>query len=196
MIATTIANYEIWAFFMIQVLPHEVFTRMAVTHWAVWTARWKLIQEGVNQSPHSTHLFVTQFIAEFEQIKVKAWNGGGVGLGWMWQSLPWGRGGFRLQRNLWNWMLMLEFQEQETEVQVMWYVSDQDGVYLRSFAILVPALYDHAWFEALACPETLPPEKDLGIQNRFKAPDCKMVIKDIHDGAGGNYGLVITEIRN
>lgn len=54
---------------------------------------------------------------------------------------------------------------------------------------MVPGLYDPATLEALSLPQ------DLGIQNLFKALGRKAVIKDMHDGAGGNYGVVIKEIK-
>ena len=51
--------------------PHEKFVKMAVTLWSIWYARRKLIHEGINQSPLSTHLFVTRFIAKLDQLQQK-----------------------------------------------------------------------------------------------------------------------------
>lgn len=46
---------------------------LTVTLWAIWTARRKLIHEGVHRSPLSTHLFITRFIVELDQIKEALW---------------------------------------------------------------------------------------------------------------------------
>lgn len=68
-IATTEPLVRNWLFSMMEVLSHEELTRLTVTMWAIWTARRKLIHEGIHQSPLSTHLFVTRFIAELDQLK-------------------------------------------------------------------------------------------------------------------------------
>ena len=61
-------NAKSWLFIMLDRLSHDVFVRMTVTLWAIWTVRRKLIHEGINQSLLSTHLFVTNFIAKSIQI--------------------------------------------------------------------------------------------------------------------------------
>lgn len=58
-----------WLFSMMEVLSHEDLTRMTVTLWAIWTARRKLSHEGIHQSPLSTHLFITRYISELEEVK-------------------------------------------------------------------------------------------------------------------------------
>lgn len=62
-------NARNWIFSMIDLLPHDIFIRLVVTLWAIWSARRKLLHEGRNQSPLSTHLFVTRFIGDLEQLK-------------------------------------------------------------------------------------------------------------------------------
>jgi hypothetical protein len=53
---------------MMEVLPHDELTRLAVTLLAVRMMRRKLIHEGIHQSPLPTHLFITRFIAELDQV--------------------------------------------------------------------------------------------------------------------------------
>jgi len=47
-----------------EMMSHDKFTSVVVTLWAIWSARRKLIHEGINQSPLSTNLFITHFISE------------------------------------------------------------------------------------------------------------------------------------
>lgn len=54
---------------MMEVLSHDELTRMIETLWGIWYARRKLIHEGINQSPLTTHMFVNNFISELEQLK-------------------------------------------------------------------------------------------------------------------------------
>lgn len=69
LMATTEPIAKNWLFSMMEVLLHEHLTRMTVTPWAIWTARRKLIHEGIHQSPLSTHLFITRYISELEEVK-------------------------------------------------------------------------------------------------------------------------------
>lgn len=65
MIATTDPLSRNWFFSMMDVLPHQQLTLMIVTLWAVWTAKRKLIHE------YPTHLFVSSFIAELDQVNTQ-----------------------------------------------------------------------------------------------------------------------------
>lgn len=62
-------NAESWIVAMIDNLEHKKLVELVVTLWAIWTARRKAIQEGILQSPHATHSFVTSFIFEFENVQ-------------------------------------------------------------------------------------------------------------------------------
>ena len=64
-------NAKNWLFAMLERLTHEKFIEVSVTLWAIWTACRKLIHEGINQSPLSTHLFISQFISELREIQNK-----------------------------------------------------------------------------------------------------------------------------
>jgi hypothetical protein len=53
---------------MMETVPHDEFTRISVTLWAIWTARRKAIHEDIFQSPLSTHGFVTSFLDELKTL--------------------------------------------------------------------------------------------------------------------------------
>jgi hypothetical protein len=53
-----------WLFHMMETMPHDQFTRMIVTLWAIWTVRRKAIHEEVFQSPLSIHGFIDSFLRE------------------------------------------------------------------------------------------------------------------------------------
>lgn len=68
MIATREPSARTWLFSMIEVLKHDELVRMCATLWAICHARRKLIHEGITQSPYDTHMFVTNFISELDQL--------------------------------------------------------------------------------------------------------------------------------
>lgn len=161
-----------------------------VTLWAIWTARRKLIHEGINQSPLSTHLFVTSFIAELEQIhqkepleitRVQGRNAHGH-----WLPRPMGSikinvdAGVSVSRNL------------GTAAAVC---RDRDGGYLGSSVLVIGGLLDAPSLEAIACREALALAQDLGMHFLSIGSDCKQVINHINQSAGGNYGGIIREMN-
>lgn len=71
---TRVPNTKQWIFVMIETLPHASLIKLVVTLWAIWTARRKLIHEGVTQSPHATYSFVHTFISESDLVKAPCRN--------------------------------------------------------------------------------------------------------------------------
>jgi len=61
-------NAKNWLFSLIESLPHEQFTRLTITLWAIWTARRKAIHEEIFQSPLSTHGFINSYLEELKSI--------------------------------------------------------------------------------------------------------------------------------
>jgi hypothetical protein len=55
---------------MLDTLNHSDFVEMAVTLWAIWYARRRLIHDGEHQSPLSTYLFVRRFLEDLNQTLV------------------------------------------------------------------------------------------------------------------------------
>jgi hypothetical protein len=53
-----------WLFAMMETLPRDDFARVAVTLWAIWFARRKIVHEEVYKSPLSTHLFIENYLRD------------------------------------------------------------------------------------------------------------------------------------
>jgi hypothetical protein len=57
-----------WLFHLLETLPHDQFTRLSVTLWAIWTSRRKAIHKDIFQSPLTTHGFINSFIGELQSL--------------------------------------------------------------------------------------------------------------------------------
>jgi hypothetical protein len=57
-------NAKQWLFHLMESLPHDQFTRLTVTLWAIWSARRKAIHEEILQNPISTHGFINSYLRE------------------------------------------------------------------------------------------------------------------------------------
>ena len=66
---TRMPSAKLWIFKLMDSLNHMEFVNVAVTLWAIWTARRKAIHEAIFQSPHATHSFVTRFLAELQNVQ-------------------------------------------------------------------------------------------------------------------------------
>jgi hypothetical protein len=53
-----------WLFAMMETLLRDDFARVAVTLWAIWYARKRIIHEGEFQSPLSTHMFIENYLRD------------------------------------------------------------------------------------------------------------------------------------
>jgi len=62
-------NARDWLAVACSTLSQEEMTRVAVTLWATWHARRKVIHERSFQSPLLTHLFVERFVSDLELIR-------------------------------------------------------------------------------------------------------------------------------
>jgi hypothetical protein len=47
-----------------ETLTRDDFAKVAVTLWAIWFARRKILHEGEYQSPLSTHLFIERYLKD------------------------------------------------------------------------------------------------------------------------------------
>jgi hypothetical protein len=177
---------------MMEAVPHDEFTRMSVTLWAIWTARRKAIHEDIFQSPLSTHGFVTSFLNELKSLATG-------------KSQP-----------------IIRDQVPHRGAQVSWIppVSDMpkinvdaslsktsakgvdvafcrscDCVYLGASTVVFNGITDPAILEALACRDALALADDLVLNRLHVASDCKQVVTNVKEGSLGKYGAVITEIK-
>jgi hypothetical protein len=69
MLMNTEPSAKQWLFDMLETLPHDQFTRLTVTLWAIWTARRKAIHEEIFQSPLSTHTFINSYLSELRSLE-------------------------------------------------------------------------------------------------------------------------------
>jgi hypothetical protein len=69
---------RLWLVELTATLSHEEFARVAVTLWAIWYARRKIIHDGEFQSPLSTHLFIENYMWDLALTKPTAKPSGGV----------------------------------------------------------------------------------------------------------------------
>lgn len=69
-----------------------------------------------------------------------------------------------------------------------------DGTYLGSSMLIIQGRVDPPMLEAIACREALSLAQDLRMQHLQVASDCKQVVHHIHQGVGGDYGIIIKEI--
>ena len=175
--SNTEQNARRWLFTMIEKIPHEKFIKVSVTLWAIWIACRKLIHEGINQSPLSTHLFISQFISELGEIQ----NKGDVQ-----------RGGAPPQKPIQQVKRWIAPPEGKFKINVDAGISidhdgdagaaicrDHEGNYLGSSILVIHGMLDPATVEAVACREALSLAQDLGMQHLLVASDCKQVINHI-----------------
>lgn len=159
---------------------------VAVTLWAIWTTRRKVIHEDIFKSLLATHGFVKRFISELEIIDTLSRT-----------SVP--RPPARtaaLPSSAWKPPPM-----GHAKIQVDGGTSsangvgsaaavcrDQNGLYLASSALVISGVTDPAVLEAITCCEALALAKDLSFQHLVVACDCKSVVQDIQDGIRGAVG--------
>jgi hypothetical protein len=61
-------NAKAWLAAVIEAMSRDEMTRVAVTLWALWHARKKIIHEGIYQPPPSTNMFVERFMSCLEVL--------------------------------------------------------------------------------------------------------------------------------
>jgi hypothetical protein len=57
-----------WLFALMETLSRDNFARVAITLWAIWYARRKMIHEEQFQSPLSTHLFIESYLQDLSIV--------------------------------------------------------------------------------------------------------------------------------
>ena len=62
---------KLWLFELSRNLEPEIFARTLVIMWAVWWARRRAIHEEEFQAPLSTHAFVTRFMADVVDARIR-----------------------------------------------------------------------------------------------------------------------------
>ena len=163
-----------WLFTLIETLSQQKFTLLAVTMWAIWSARRKAIHEGIFQSPQSTHAFVNSYISDLEIVGT---GNSRVGLGTVSHVAP----AARLKAPPMGYAKIhvdagVRFERGGSAVAIC---RDDQGFYLGSSALVIYGVHDPTALEAIACREALALAEDLNLQQFIISSDCKEVVSDI-----------------
>ncbi|KAK1602924.1 hypothetical protein QYE76_018047 [Lolium multiflorum] len=188
MVRSTGPSARQWMFLMLETLSKEEFAIMAVTLWAIWFARRKIIFDGEFQSPLTTHGFVENYMRDLAIVYPSATKGtpGVRSSHPRWIAPPKGFAKFNVDaavaKNITGGALAVVCRS-------------AGGVFLGASALVVAGISDPATLEALACREALALAEDLNIQKMVVASDCLQVINNIHGDFRGSYSMVTREIN-
>ncbi|XP_040256263.1 uncharacterized protein [Aegilops tauschii subsp. strangulata] len=186
-------NARVWLFSAFDHLPRDSQVTMVVTMWAIWWARRRAIHEGELQSPHATHSFVTNFIAELATIQAgrvtpnDEQHGGprlAAGQGWRAPEV----GSIKIQVDG-------GVSRNGRRGAAATIGRNHEGFFLGSSAMVFDEINDPPMLEALACREALALARDLYADHIVVACDCKTVVEEIKMGSEGRYNNIIKEIQ-
>ncbi|XBI57913.1 hypothetical protein VPH35_039223 [Triticum aestivum] len=181
-----------WLFTLIESLSHEQFVLLAVTLWAIWTARRKAIHEQIFQTPQATHLFVRNFIQELNvltdsrarRISERAAGDQDARQPFCQKAPPEGCAKIHVDARV-------RARRGGSAAAVC---RDQNGNYLGSLALVIAGLKDPLILETIAWRETLALAENLNLHNVAIASDSKQAISDINKTSLGKNGSVVKEI--
>ena len=176
-----------WLFAMMETLSRDDFARMAVTTWAIWFARRKIIFDDELQSPLSTHLFVESYLRDLSISSSHSPSAAAPR-----QAHP-------------RWILPLlgcakintdaTTAKQGAGGAVAAVRRDAKGVFLGASTLTIDGISDPTVLEAMACREALALAQDLHLQRITVASDCISVINAMSQPFAGNYSMILEEIR-
>jgi ribonuclease HI len=190
MIACDERSAKLWLFHLKETLPHDQFTRLTVTLWAIWLARRKAIHEEIFQNPMSTHGFINSYLEELKllpkPVQVARVLPPNPRLRARWVPPAPGLFKFNVDASV----------ARSGEIgAAAAFCHDSNGVYQGASSIVIRGVTDPFTLEAIACREALALADDLGVNRIHVASDCKVVIDDITGGTNGRYGAIILEIK-
>ncbi|KAI5017518.1 hypothetical protein ZWY2020_042406 [Hordeum vulgare] len=177
-----------WLFQLHESCNHVMFMKMAVTLWAIWYARWKVIHQGVFQSPMQTSSFLEYYISELEKIAKHVLNirpSTSRNVTQQWLAPPEG---------------VVKINVDGAVVRnthggaVSFVCRNHPGMYLGASAVVYRGIVDPVILETFACREALALADDLLETNPKVASDCLGVLNDINKGTEGPHSAVIHEI--
>jgi len=184
-------NAKNWLFSLIESLPHEQFTRLTITLWAIWTARRKAIHEEIFQSPLSTHGFINSYLEDLKSI-AKPPSGTPVHAVPVPRQARW----IPPPRAIPKINVDAAVSKNENRGAAAAFCRDNDGTYLGASVVVFVGITDPATLEALACREALALAEDLALERLFVVSDCKTVVSEIGEGTLGSYASIIAEINS
>jgi ribonuclease HI len=177
-----------WLFVMMESLTRDDFARVAVTLWAIWFARRKIIHEGEFQSPLSTHMFIQRYLSELSIVAQESHAPSG-----------------RVQRSHPKWIppspgrvkLNVDAAVSKTERggAVAAVCRDEAGNFLGASSLTISGISDPTVLEAMACREALALASDLQVQKATIATDCLAVVNNMNQAYAGSYSMILAEIK-
>jgi ribonuclease HI len=179
---------KVWLFDLMETLPRSDFARVAVTLWAIWYARRKMIHEDVFQSPLSTHLFIEAYLRDLDIVNSVAKVAPGTAQPIHPKWIPPRSGCAKL-----NVDAAMAKTRPGGAVGVV--CRDETGLFLGASTLTIPGIIDPAVMEALACREALALAQDLHLQRVTIATDCLAVLNDMQRPFAGRYSMILEEIK-
>ncbi|XP_073355645.1 uncharacterized protein [Aegilops tauschii subsp. strangulata] len=181
------SNPRDWLFAMNEALTADMFMCMAVTIWAIWTAKRKFVYEDIHQSPLCTHLFIQSYLADIHTLRKPSPVGGSTKVQRVnhWIAPP---------ANMMKINVDAAVAGRSGVGAVGAIARDGGGSFLGASTFGFKSITDPTTLEALAVRESLALAYDLHLRSIQVASDCKIVVDDIKQLSGGGYGAIIQEI--
>jgi ribonuclease HI len=172
---------------MMESLAQEEFVSMAVTLWAIWYTRRKIIFEDEYQSPLSTHVFVQNYLRDLAiSLPRKLVSGRNKVAHPKW--IPPSSGFMKI-----NVDAAVSKTEKKGAVGVV--CRDSKGAFVGASVVVVDGISDPGTLEAMACREAMALATDLNLQSFVVASDCAMVVNNLQENYGGSYSMITDEIK-
>jgi hypothetical protein len=176
-----------WLFAMMETLPRDDFARVAVTLWAIWFARRKIIHEEVYQSPLSTHLFIQSYLQDLSiSVKKERVQGGQSVVHPKWIAPLRGCAKINVDAAI---------AKEGHGGAVAAVCRSEEVNFLGASALRIEGIGDPSALEAVACREALALAEDLYLQKVTVATDCMQVINNLERPYAGSYSMIIDEIK-
>jgi ribonuclease HI len=179
---------KLWLFAMMESLSRDDFARVAVTMWAIWYARRKIIHDEVYQSPLSTHLFIQNYLRDLSVTST---------------SMNLGKSGVQLKHPRWiapcSGCVKINVDAAVAKTgrggAVGAVCRDEAGLFLGASSLTIKGISDPTVLEALACREAMALAADLNLQRVTVATDCLAVVNNIKQDYAGSYSMIIEEVK-
>lgn len=170
-------------------LPHDDAVRVAVTLWAIWYARRKVIHEGIFQSPLSTHNFINEYCDQLQVSKPQKQPklGGQAGRCSTW--IPPAAGQVKINVDA-------ALSKNSRRIAVAAIARDCEGKYLGASGLVFEGITEPEIAEILACREGLDLASDLLVTSLRLASDCDNAIRSLKGDGMGPYGQIVKEIND
>jgi ribonuclease HI len=162
---------RLWLAEMTESLSADDFARVAVTLWAIWYARRKMIHEEVFQSPLSTHLFVENYLRDLVALKPAERRVAAPKTAHP-RWLPPDRGCVKINVDA-------ALRKSSPGGAVGAICRNAESTFLGASSLTIDGITDPETLEALACREALALAQDLLVDRITVASDCLSVVNNL-----------------